>query len=54
MSENTDFVLAGDSASSKLGKARELGAPVQNEAQFRKLLGEELPPGSSATQGSLL
>ena len=39
MSKNTNYVLAGESAGSKLDKARELGVSVLDEAQFRILLG---------------
>ena len=53
MSQNTDDVLAGESAGSKLDKARALGVPVLDEAQFRALLGGS-PPMNSAAQGSLL
>ncbi|MEQ8523584.1 NAD-dependent DNA ligase LigA [Gracilimonas sp.] len=40
VSGNTDFVLAGESAGSKLDKARELGITVLDEAKFRELIGE--------------
>ena len=40
VSKKTDYVLAGEEAGSKLDKAKELGVPIIDEAQFRKLLGE--------------
>jgi DNA ligase (NAD+) len=41
VSKKTDFVIAGESAGSKLTKARELGVTViEDEEEFRKLLGE--------------
>lgn len=36
VSKNTSFVLAGESAGTKLAKARELGIEVIGEAEFRK------------------
>lgn len=39
VSKKTDFVLAGTEAGSKLTKAQELGVPVIDEAEFRRLLG---------------
>ncbi len=38
VSKKNDYVLAGEEAGSKLDKARELGVPVLDEAQFRTLL----------------
>lgn len=40
VSKHTDYVLAGENPGSKLDKARALGVPVIDEAQFRKLLKE--------------
>ncbi|MEE8359601.1 MAG: NAD-dependent DNA ligase LigA [Candidatus Omnitrophota bacterium] len=38
VSKKTDFLLAGDSAGSKLGKARKLGVKVIGEDDFKKLI----------------
>ena len=38
VSKNTDFVLAGAEAGSKLDKALALGVPVIDENQFKELL----------------
>jgi DNA ligase (NAD+) len=40
VSKNTDYVLAGESASSKLDKANELGIKVLDEPEFRKMIEE--------------
>jgi len=40
VSKNTDFVLAGESAGSKLDKAKKLGITVINEEEFLKMIGE--------------
>ena len=47
VSSNTDYVLAGEVAGSKLDRAREAGVAVLNEAGFEELLSQE--PRSSAT-----
>lgn len=40
VSKKTDYVLAGESAGSKLTKTRELGVRVLNEQEFFELIGE--------------
>jgi DNA ligase (NAD+) len=38
VSKKTDYLVAGESAGSKLAKAHELGVPVVDEAAFKRLL----------------
>ncbi len=41
VSKKTDYLLAGESAGSKLDKARELGVTILDEKEFEKLAGEK-------------
>jgi DNA ligase (NAD+) len=38
VSKETDYVVAGEKAGSKLDKAKELGVPILTEHEFEKLL----------------
>jgi DNA ligase (NAD+) len=38
VSKNTDYVLAGEEAGSKLARAKALGVPVLTESQFQKMI----------------
>lgn len=40
ISSNTDFLLCGENAGSKLNKAKELGIEILNEAQFNALIAQ--------------
>ena len=40
VSKNTDFVLAGDKAGSKLEKAQKLGIQIISEEEFKKMISE--------------
>lgn len=51
VSKKTDYVLYGESAGSKLDKARELGVPLLTEAEFLTLIGE--PPRTASAEPSV-
>ncbi len=40
VSVKTDFLLAGDKPGSKIAKARQLGVPIIDEKEFRRIIGE--------------
>jgi len=45
VSRNTDYLIVGENAGSKLDKARELGVTTLTEAQFEAMLASESRPG---------
>jgi len=42
VSRNTDYVVAGEKAGSKLDKARQLGVKILNEQQFIEIIGKHM------------
>jgi len=53
VSKNTNYLLAGEEAGSKLDKARELGVEILNEDQFLKMLGKTKPLKAPSQAGLL-
>ena len=52
VSKNTDFVIAGEEAGSKLEKATELGVPIISEDEFLQKIGRkgEIAEGESPAE----
>ena len=53
VTKKTDFLLAGESAGSKLDKARELGISVLSEKEFLEMLNNNKPASHESKQGLL-
>ena len=53
VSKNTDFLLAGESAGSKLEKARGLGVTILSEDGFKSILAAAVDQPAAAEQGRL-
>jgi DNA ligase (NAD+) len=53
VSQNTDYVLAGESAGSKLDRARALGVPILSEKDFLEMIGLRKVAKPEAKEGEL-
>jgi DNA ligase (NAD+) len=54
VSKNTHYLVAGESAGSKLARAQQLGVPVIDEATLQHLAAGQSAPYETGTQPSLL